>query len=94
MYDVNSMYPDLSTSGLTIKKLKEEIEELKSRDNQGSWYRVNFYAVLLAFYGVMFLMLALGWSHVLPSAWDAVTASALVGIITALVIYLVERGHE
>ena len=91
MYTQQNHIDDLTAENEALISM---IEELKSRDNQGSWYRVNFYAVLLTFYGVMFLMLALGWSHVLPSAWDAVTASALVGIITALVIYLVERGHE
>ena len=74
--------------------IRQIIEELESSDHKRKYYERNFYGLLLAFYVVMFLTLALGWSHVLPSAWDAVTASALVGVITALVIYLVERGHE
>ena len=65
--------------------------ELENSERQRKYER-NFYAALLAFYVVMFLMLALGWGHLL-GAWEAVTASACVGIACAIVVYLAERFH-
>lgn len=65
--------------------------ELENSERQRKYDR-NFYAVLLAFYVVMFLMLALGWGHLL-GAWEAVTATACVGIACAIVVYLAERFH-
>ena len=66
--------------------------ELENSERQRKYER-NFYAALLAFYVVMFLMLALGWGHLL-GAWEAVTASACVGIACAVVVYIVERFHD
>ena len=57
------------------------------------YYKRQFYACLLAFYAVCFLMVFLGWSHLL-GGWEAVTASGIVGMAVFLVLWIIERSRD